>query len=89
MPTIHRVGRFRIVIHTNDHMPVHVHAIADSETAKITLECPNGDPKVEYATNGISPRELRWLKDVVANLRGKILMEWSKIHGEPCDDETE
>lgn len=84
------------MIHTNDHMPVHIHAIADSEMAKISLECPDGYPKVEYATDGISPRELRWLKDEVANNRDKFLTEWSKIHGDlcqtdgdPCEDATE
>ena len=96
MPAIHRAGRFRIVIYTNDHLPVHVHAIANSEMAKITLECPDGDPKIASATDGISPPELRRLKNEVANNRDKFLKEWSKIHGdpcetngEPCEDETE
>ena len=77
------------MIYFHDHMPAHVHAIADSEMAKIILECPGVDPIVEYATDGISPRGLCWLKDEVAGHRDKFLMEWSKIHGDPCQDEAE
>ena len=89
MPTIHRAKRFRFVIYFDDHMPPHVHAIADSEMAKISLEFYDGDPMVEYATDGISPRELRWMKYEVANHRDRFLMEWSRIHGDPYQDETE
>ena len=69
MPTICRAKRFRFVIHSNDHTPAHVHAIAGSEMAKINLEFPDGGPIVEFTTDGISPRELRWLMNEVANHR--------------------
>ncbi|MXY34149.1 MAG: DUF4160 domain-containing protein, partial [Boseongicola sp. SB0664_bin_43] len=81
MPTIHRARGFRFVIYFNDHMPVHVHAIAGPEMARITLEDPDGDTVIEFATDGISPRELRWLRKEVADHRDKIFWEWSRIHG--------
>lgn len=70
-------------------MPAHGHAIAGSEKARISLEFSDGDPMAEYATDGICPRELHRLKYEVADNRDRILMEWSRIHGDPYQDETE
>ena len=73
-------------------MPAHVHAITGSETAKIILDGPEGDPIIEFATDKISPGELRWLKKEVADHRDRFMMdmmELSKFHGDPNQEESD
>lgn len=46
MPTVLRIGGWRVVVYPNDHRPVHVHVIGRGGEAVFNLHCPSGPPEL-------------------------------------------
>jgi DNA-binding MarR family transcriptional regulator len=79
MPTVDRIGRLRVVIHTNDHRPAHVHVVGKGHEAIFKLHCAEGE--VELRENyGFSRRELAKITDALASRLKHLCAAWSRIH---------
>ncbi len=76
VPTIFRIGNARIVIHTNDHPPPHVHVLAGGALAIITIDRP---PQIRQ-NRGFSQREMRRILSGIAEKFELLLQEWNAIH---------
>ena len=80
MPTVLRIGAWRVVIYPNDHRPSHVHVIGQGCEAVFDLQCPNGPPKLrENYRFGLNETG-RIEKALIANLTD-LCGEWERIHG--------
>lgn len=79
MLVVHRAFGFRLVIHTQDHEPAHVH-ITGAGQAKINLLDQNGNPELVYRI-GIKRADLRRILNEVAVKQSRFLSEWERIHG--------
>ena len=79
MVVVHRAFGFRIVIHTQDHEPAHVH-IVGSGRAKINLLGATGRPEV-VSIVGIKKSDVRNLLAEVTEHRDRFIQEWERIHG--------
>lgn len=85
MPTVLLVGRYRIVVFTNDHNPAQVHVIGGEGRAKIELGAFRRMPKlVEVA--GINKADIkaamRKIMAAVSDHRQFLLECWREIHGQ-------
>lgn len=80
MSTILRIGGLRVVIHSNDHRPAHVHVIGDSE-AVFFLNCPNGPLELRESYGFRRPDLLRIQADLADHLN-ILCSEWRKRHGD-------
>ena len=79
MPTVKRLGGYRVVIYPDDHMPEHVHLIGGSSEAIVTLGCPSGPPFIRRSF-GFEPRELRRLVDRLWDDIAELCRAWRRIH---------
>ncbi|MFN3670649.1 MAG: DUF4160 domain-containing protein [Bosea sp. (in: a-proteobacteria)] len=80
MVVVHRAHGFRFVIYTSDHEPAHVHVIGSGQ-AKINLLGPGGASALVFSA-GIKRVDLRRLLAEVEERRGRLLVEWDRIHGQ-------
>lgn len=74
MSTVHREGRFRVVIHSNEPRgePPHVHVYQGKDEVKIWLGGENSGPSIERARGMASYDQadaLEVVRDNVASLR--------------------
>jgi hypothetical protein len=79
MPTLFRVGAYRIVIHSNDHPPPHVHAIGDG-SATFESGFHRADIRL-VACRGIALGDLRRLATEIANRHHECQVAWRNRHG--------
>ena len=79
MVVVHRAFGFRIVIHTQDHEPAHVHIIGPG-LAKINLLGTTGHPEI-VSIVGIKKSDMRNLLAEVTVHRDRFIQEWERIHG--------
>ena len=72
MPTILRVGRYRLVFFSNEgEEPPHIHVKADRDEAKFWLE------PVELAANyGFRAHELNEIERIVRQHLGELIEAW-------------
>jgi hypothetical protein len=81
MPTVLRIGAWRVVIYPNDHRPAHVHVIGQGCEAVFDLQCPNGPPKLRenyrFGLREISRIEKALIVDLI-----DLCGEWERIHGD-------
>lgn len=82
MPTVERLGGFRVVIYTNDHRPEHVHVIGNDREAVFELRCPEGPPALRE-NYGLSRPEVSRIAAALATRLAYLCAEWSSIHGNP------
>lgn len=82
MPTVLRLGKFRVVIYPNDHRPAHVHVIGHGQEAVFKLNCPAG-PIVLRENYRFSRIDTRRAKRVLLQHQGHLCSEWERIHGAP------
>lgn len=79
MPTILRIGSFRVVIYPNDHRPAHVHVIGGDGEAVFILNCPDGPLELRQSF-GFSLQQANDLaRQVQANL-AVLCPAWRTIH---------
>ena len=79
MPTVLRLGAFRVVVYPNDHRPAHVHAIGPGQEAVFALNCPDG-PVTLRENYGVSRRELSQMGQALRdNLLG-LCEAWRRLH---------
>ena len=80
MPTVLRIDGLRVVIHSNDHRPAHVHAIRKDKEAIFLLNCPNGpiELRVDY---GFNNREVGQIRNFLTTHLPDLCQQWSEIHG--------
>lgn len=77
MPTVHEEAGCTIKINTNDHLPPHVHVYVGGGIVQFLL---NDDISIKQSWH-VSVSDLKKARRVTLNNRGKLLKEWSKIHG--------
>jgi hypothetical protein len=81
MPTVLRIGAWRVVIYPNDHRPAHVHAIGQGCEAVFDLHCSKGPPELRENYR-FGPKQIsRIEKALIANL-ATLCSEWERIHGD-------
>jgi hypothetical protein len=81
MPTVLRIGAWRVVIYPNDHRPAHVHVIGQGCEAVFELHCSNGSPELRENYR-FGPKELGRIENaLIANL-AMLCGEWKRIHGD-------
>jgi Domain of unknown function (DUF4160) len=80
MPTILRIGRLRVVIYPNDHVPEHVHVIGPEEEAVFVLHCEEGGPPTVRENYGFSRRELTRIAGVLMEQLEMLCDRWEEIH---------
>jgi hypothetical protein len=79
MPTIFRAHGIRFVIYTNDHRPVHVHAVLAGAVAVIEVD----DTGVTLrAVHGMSLARVRQAMELAYENRSLIRQRWEEIHGD-------
>lgn len=76
MPTVLRSGGVRVVIHSNDHPPAHVHVLGPGWVAVINLI----GPVVREVIN-CSEREARSALRLVTSHRAELMDAWNRLHG--------
>ncbi|MER2248296.1 DUF4160 domain-containing protein [Methylorubrum podarium] len=80
MPTVLRIGAFRIVIYPNDHRPAHVHAIGPDGEAVFLLNCPDG-PTAIREVRGLSFRDAQAVARELDARVPALCASWETIHG--------
>jgi len=81
MPTIMRIDGMRVMIHSNDHRPAHVHVFTpDGVEAEFWLNCPDGPPTLRI-DRGMPAARLRMIASVLATTVQKACENWETIHG--------
>ena len=81
MPTVLKFLSYRVMVHTNDHMPCHVHVYSDAGgVAQFWLDCPHGPPHLKLAKKISKPAALRIQKHLSDHLPA-LCSEWKRIHG--------
>ncbi|MDO5643160.1 MAG: DUF4160 domain-containing protein [Paracoccus sp. (in: a-proteobacteria)] len=81
MPTILRLGPFRVVIYTADHRPAHVHVIGQGGEAVFILHCPDGPPELREA-HGFNLRDVKRIETELGPHTTALCNGWSDIHGD-------
>jgi hypothetical protein len=77
-PTLFRIaGKIRIVIHTQDHKPAHVHAIGPDAEAKFEIRSLG-----VMESYGFKPKELKLIREFLEINREILLASWEEIYGE-------
>lgn len=72
MPTIFTLYGYRFMFYSNDHEPIHIHAVKGVSRAKFDLF-----PAVSLASSsGIKAHELKLLEQVVQDKRECIIEQW-------------
>ncbi len=74
MPTVLRENGFRVMIHTADHPPPHVHCIKAGCAVLIEIET------LRIRDNfGMPISEIRNAQKIVADNQAILLLEWQKV----------
>jgi Domain of unknown function (DUF4160) len=76
MGTIIWYKNVRIMIHSDDHLPPHVHAVGPGAEAKIEIETQ----KVIWAY-GYQNKTLIRITEEIRNRQEELLEAWHEIHG--------
>ena len=82
MPTVLRTNGLRVVVHTNDHRPAHVHVMGNGCEAVFNLHCPDGPPELRE-NFGFGHRELSRIEAELIGVLAQLCEEWRNIHGDP------
>ena len=82
VPTVLKIGGFRVVIYPNDHRPAHVHVIGGGHEAVFDLHCPNGPPELRE-NYGFSRRDVSRVRTELSASLAALCDAWRNIHGDP------
>ena len=80
MATVLRVGRFRIVIYSNDHEPAHVHVWAAEGEVRIQLGAKRASASI-VSRHGASAAEANAALRIVVEHWEELRKAWDRIHG--------
>lgn len=80
MPTVLRLGVYRVVIYPNDHRPAHVHVIGAGNEAVFELHCPGGPVRLRE-NYGFALRELTKIAGGLDENVVPLCEAWRGIHG--------
>jgi hypothetical protein len=80
MPTVMRIGAFRVVVYPDDHRPSHVHLIGNGNEAVFELNCPDG-PATLRENHGFWRHELGRFKEQIEDNLADLCRRWRIIHG--------
>ena len=81
MPTLFRVGPYRVTIYVNDHTPAHVHAVGARGNAKFELGAKPGDVTLTEAF-GIPTTNLKGIAAAIIDRHQECLDHWEQHHGD-------
>ena len=74
MPTLFVLFDFRFMFYSNDHSPIHIHAVKGDINAKFLLL-----PKVSLVeNNGLKPAELKLVEAVIEENKEVIIERWNE-----------
>ena len=80
MPTVLRIGAWRVAVYPNDHRPAHVHVIGQGHEAVFTLNDPAGS--VSIGENyGFPARDVIRIQGAREENLAVLLRAWEGIHG--------
>ena len=79
MPTVLRVGRFRVVIYPNDHRPAPAHVVGPDREAVFALHCPAG-PVTVREIYGCSRPELSRIVEALHESLLRLCEAWRRLH---------
>lgn len=77
MPVVLRFGRFKFVIHPQDHSPAHVHVFAGDAEAKFDIESGRC-----IAVHGFAARTINQLSKVVLENTDLLTEAWKDYEGQ-------
>lgn len=77
MPTIFRIGPFRIIINTADHEPPHVHCVGPGVAVIIEIMS-----QLVMKNRGVSPKDIKRLREFIESNEEVLLNEWRFYHEE-------
>lgn len=80
MPTIDRPNGFRVLIHTNDHPPAHVHVRNADGEVRIALGDEDAAPWL-MSRRGMRDPDARKALEIVEAKQTEYLADWEAIHG--------
>ena len=82
MPTVLRVGKFRVLIlfPPRERAPPHVHVMSAGGLAVIAL-AGNANKQRTIRLDGMTRTDARQAERIVAEHTGQLLEEWRLIHG--------
>lgn len=80
MPTILRFLGFRIMIYTEDHLPIHVHAVKGRELVVFELDCQAKKVRLRGRTR-LSRVTIRRLEEFVGDNLTLLCEAWRELHG--------
>lgn len=75
MPTVLRIGPYRVIIFTNDHPPAHVHVARDGRMVKVGLQ-----PIQILEYDRELKKDLGKVKAIVEDNLQFLLDRWNEIH---------
>lgn len=81
VPTILRFRGFRIMIYTEDHTPIHVHAVKGKEVVIFELDCEKRVVRVRGRTR-VRAVTVRRLKKFVGDNLTLLCEAWKELHGD-------
>lgn len=80
MPTVMRIGRYRLVIFLNDHSPAHVHVVSGEGRAKIDLPGTDQAPML-VEVEAIGKADMRRIMAKVSEQQEYLIARWRELHG--------
>jgi len=76
-PTILRMNKLRIMIHTDDHHPPHIHVVGPNAGAKIEI-----DSLQVISSYGFSSKALKRILAFLEKNKPLLIGAWNEIHEE-------
>jgi len=76
MPTVLRIGSWRVMIYTTDHAPPHVHVMGPGWAVVVNL-----DPIEVREADDCPDHQARDVKRAIAPHRDALLDHWRRLHG--------
>lgn len=77
VPTVWDEGGIRIVVHTLDHQPAHVHCYVAGREVIVLLE---PEVRVRSQTRGLTAGEVRRVLALVRANQGSLTKQWRRLH---------
>lgn len=81
MPTVMRIGGYRVVIYLNDHRPAHVHVLGGDGSAVFPLNCYR-KPVELRESQGLTRIEARRICLLLEDAVQALCSEWRRYHAD-------